>query len=180
MPNYKRYYLENHYVFITVVTYNRIPILIDNIDLLRESFRRTLATYNYEIHAIVVMPDHFHVIIKPERIKDFSKIIGSIKKHFTYNFNGASKRRTLPESRLKRCENVVWQRRFYDHIIRDKDDMNKHLNYIHYNPVKHGYVNSTINWDYSSFIKFVKSGLYERNWGNHENDIKNLLDLNLE
>lgn len=95
MPNYKRYYLENHSVFLTVVTYKRQPILIDNINLLRESFRKTLLTYNYEIYAIVILPDHFHIIIKPENIEDFSKIIGSVKKNFTYNLDGASKRRTL-------------------------------------------------------------------------------------
>lgn len=179
MPNYHRYYLENRYVFLTVVTYQRQPILINNIKLLRNSFKQTLLKYNFEIFGIVILPDHFHVIIKPENVKDFSNIVGSIKKHFTYNYNGASKRRTLPDSRQKRKESTIWQRRFYDHIIRDEDDLYKHLNYIHYNPVKHGYTNGVKQWQYSSFSKFVQAKFYEPEWGNVK-DIENIQDMTLE
>ncbi|MEI8129107.1 MAG: transposase [bacterium] len=87
MPNYKRYYLENHYIFITVLTHHRQSILIENVDLLRECFKKTLKTFNFEILASVILPNHFHIIIKPENIKEFPKIVGLIKKYFSYSIN---------------------------------------------------------------------------------------------
>ena len=115
------------------------------------------------------------MIIKPQKNCEFSKIIGTIKKHYTYNFNGASKDSTLPlsESRLKRKEAGIWQRRFYEHIIRNEDDLYKHLDYIHYNPMKH-YNIAPKDWRYSSFKKFVKLKYYEENWCN----LRNKYDIN--
>ena len=72
----------------------------------------------------------------------------------------------LCESKIKRKEKGIWQRRFYDHIIRDENDLTSHLDYIHYNPVKHGYVNAPKYWKYSSFEKYVDKNLYDRNWCN--------------
>ena len=73
----------------------------------------------------------------------------------------------------------LWQNRFWEHTIRDENDLNTHLNYIHYNPVKHGYAKSVKDWEYSSFHKFVKKGLYDINWGSNT-DIKEIIDLNFE
>jgi putative transposase len=179
MPNYKRYYLQNHYVFITVVTYNRKPILIENIDLLRESFKNTRKIFNFEIFGSVILPNHFHIMIKPENINEFSKIIGSVKKRFSFAINEEFVNKNISESRKKRSEKGVWQRRFYEHIIRDEEDLHKHLDYIHYNPVKHGYVSGVIDWKYSSFHKFVKLENYEVNWGS-PNDIEHIQDLNYD
>ena len=121
------------------------------------------------------------MIIKPQKNYEFSKIIGTIKKHYTYNINGASKDSTLPlsESRLKRKESGIWQRRFYEHIIRNEDDLYKHLDYIHYNPVKHNLVQNVKDWKYSSFHKFVKKGIYEENWGSAF-DIEKIKNLDFE
>ena len=69
------------------------------------------------------------------------------------------------ESRLKRREAAVWQRRFWEHTIRDQEDMNRHLDYIHYNPVKHGLVKSAAEWPWSSFHRYVRMGYYEEAWG---------------
>ena len=180
MSNYKRYYLDNHYVFITVVTYQRNPHLIKNINLLKTAFQKSKEKYQYEIYAICVLPEHIHMIIKPQKNCEFSKIIGTIKKHYTYNFNGASKDSTLPlsESRLKRKEAGIWQRRFYEHIIRNEDDLYKHLDYIHYNPMKH-YNIAPKDWRYSSFKKFVKLKYYEENWCNLQNKY-DINSMNLE
>ena len=176
--------MQGHYIFITVVTYNRQPILIDNIEILKAAFHKTILKYDYELFAVVILPDHFHIIIRPKQAEDFSKIVGSIKKYFTYNLNlknsdGASKRRALQnESRNKRKESNIWQRRFYDHIIRDDEDLFKHVDYIHYNPVKHKNI-SPKDWEYSSFKKFVKDKWYEENWYNF-GDKHNIENIDLE
>ncbi len=179
MPNYKRYYLENCYVFITVLTHHRKSILIKNIDLLRECFKKTLKTFNFEILASVILPNHFHIIIKPENIKEFPKIIGLIKKYFSYAINEKYNDKNISASKIKRKEKGIWQRRFYDHVIRDEKDLHTHLDYIHYNPVKHEYSESVKNWEYSSFHKFVKLKNYDINWGQIE-DVQHIKDLEYE
>ncbi len=73
----------------------------------------------------------------------------------------------------------MWQNRYWEHTLINEDDLNKHLDYIHYNPVKHGYVESVKDWKYSSFHKFVKNSLYDLNWGNNT-DISNIIDMNIE
>ena len=76
-------------------------------------------------------------------------------------------------------EKGIFQRRYWEHTIRDEKDLNNQINYIHYNPVKHGYVKSVKDWEYSSFHKFVKKGLYDINWGSNT-DIKEIIDLDFE
>ena len=76
-------------------------------------------------------------------------------------------------------EKGIFQRRYWEHTIRDENELNNHINYIHYNPVKHGYAKSVNDWEYSSFHKFVKKGLYDINWGSNT-DIKEIIDLNFE
>lgn len=168
MSNYKRYYLENRYIFITVVTYKRKPILIKNIDLLRDCFKHTMQFFEFEIFASVILPEHFHIIIKPTNSEDFSKIIGMIKRKFTQSLSDIFEYEPFLESRIKRYEKNVWQRRFYEHIIRDENDLDKHLDYIHYNPVKHNHVDNVKDWEYSSFKKFVKLNNYSIDWGGSE------------
>ena len=91
MSNYKRLYLQNYSYYLTVVTQNRQPILIDNIELLRDSFRRSKRRYDYEINAIVILPDHIHMILTPKNPKDYSKIIAHIKRSFTYGLDRQTK-----------------------------------------------------------------------------------------
>lgn len=181
MANYKRIYAENHYVFITVVTYNRNKILINNIDLLKTSFKIVKKQYAFEIFGIVILPDHFHMIIKPDNPKELSKIIGNIKRNFTKLTSvGCAPRTNIQASRLNRREKTIWQRRFYEHTIRNESELYRFLNYIHYNPIKHGYVKQTIEWEPSSFHKFLKMQYYEKNWGNNNEEIKILLKMELE
>jgi len=173
MPNYKRYYEENYYIFITVVTYRRNKILINNIEKLRESFKKAKNKYQFEIFGIVILPDHFHILLKPEIANEFSKIIGSIKSSFTKIISKDCIDNDISVSRIKRKEKGVWQRRFYEHTIRNEEELYGYLDYIHYNPVKHGYVKNVRDWEYSSFHKFVKQRWYEINWGSLEN-LKNI------
>jgi len=176
MPNYKRFYLENSYIFITVVTYNRNPILIRNIDLLRDCFKQTKLDFDFEIFGSVILPEHFHIIIKPKEADSFPKIIGTVKRKFTQSLKDDFQGKNIPNSRIIRKEKGIWQRRFYEHIIRSDEDLYNHLDYIHYNPVKHGYVKNVNEWDYSSFHKFVKLKNYEINWGS-TSDIKHITKL---
>ncbi len=179
MSNYRRVIIENHYYFITIVTYERKPILIENIDLLRESFKKAIKLFPFELYVSVILPDHFHIIIKPENVSEYPKSIGYIKKSFTQSLDKKYINGNISESRINRKEKGVWQRRFYEHTIRNEQDLYRHLEYIHFNPVKHGHVNSVKNWVYSSFQKFVDLGYYDINWGNCE-DVKQISEMNLE
>ncbi len=173
MSNFKRYYQDNNIVFITIVTYNRQPILVDNIDLLRNSLKSV--KYNYKIIAGIVMPDHIHILIQTDKTNNYSKIIASFKANFSKHLP-LNKNQT--NSQLVRREKGIWQRKYYDHIIRDENDFNKHLDYIHYNPMKHLNIYPK-DWEFSSFIKFVKQGFYQENWCNFD-DKNNILNMDLE
>lgn len=177
MPNYKRNFQNNGYVFVTIVSYNRESILVKNIDLLRKAFKNSKKFYEYEIFAIVILPEHLHMIIKPEKIEDYPKIISRIKHYFSRNMTVPEKK--LSHSKFKKREKGIWQRRYWEHTIRDEDDLYKHLDYIHYNPVKHALVTAVKNWEYNSFHKFVEQKKYDRNWGAGE-DVRNIIDLDFE
>lgn len=177
MTNYRRAFLQNSYVFITMVTFHRKPILTNNIELLRESFKHVQKFYNYEIFAVSVLPDHLHLLLKPENIDEYPKIISSIKHYFSRNID--MKEPNLSYSNINKREKGIWQRRYWEHTIQDEPDLYKHLDYIHYNPVKHGYANNVKNWKYSSFLKFVDKEYYSLDWGCFE-DIKHIDDAEYE
>lgn len=181
MSNYKRLFIPNTDLFITIVTNNRQPILIKNIELLRESFKRTKQTYNFEIFASVILPDHMHFIIHPQNIEEYPKIIFAIKYHFARNINKGGLGNppyTITDSQRKKKEKGIWQRRYWEHTIRDEDDLWKHVDYIHYNPVKHSHSKNVKNWEFSSFEKFVELGNYETNWGT-TGDVKHIAQMEL-
>ena len=178
MSNYKRLFLEQYqYIFITIVTHNRNPILVENIETLKESIKNTHFKYNFDIVAIAIMPDHLHMIIKVDNINDYPKIIYSMKYYFSKYIN--VEKISLSESKIKKGEKGVWQRRYWEHTIRNEQDFYRHLDYIHYNPIKHNLVKSSKDYKYTTFEKFVKLGLYEKNWCNFENKNK-IADLDFE
>ena len=154
MANYTRIFLEGYSYYITVVTHQRNPILIDNIDLLRESFRVSKRKYRYTINEIVVLPDHFHMIITPEAASDYPKIIRAIKYHFSSQLKVEFYAHlTQSASREKRGAKAVWQKRYYEHTIRDEKDFREKCQYMSNNPLKHAYVEYIEDWPYSSFAK---------------------------
>lgn len=172
MPNYQRVFVGGYSYFLTVVTHQRNPILIDNIDLLREAFEISKTKYRYQIKAVVILPDHFHMVILPEIAREYPKIISTIKQYFSrhcdpkyYQHLGQS------ASRQKAGYKPVWQKKYYEHAIRNDDDMTKHLDYIHFNPVKHGYVSQAKQWEYSSFHRYAEQGYYSSDWCDFESDI---------
>jgi len=156
MSNYKRLYLHGYSYFITIVTQGRNPILIDNSLLLRDSFKRSKQRYNYHIDAIIILPDHIHMIITPKNPQDYSKIITHIKRSFVYGLDNNLKKDAklnLGSSGYHRKLSGIWQKRFYEHTIRDEKDWLDKMNYIQHNAVKHEHVDTWEQWEYSSFTK---------------------------
>ena len=152
MANYKRIFEDGYNYFLTVVTHQRNPILISNITLLRESFAVSKAKFRYRIDAIVILPDHFHMIITPEIAQEYPKIIRSIKYHFSKNCKPEYYEHLYQSSsRNKRGMKPVWQKRYFEHTIRNEKDLSLTLEYMRQNPIKHGYTTSVREWPYSSF-----------------------------
>ncbi len=147
MAKYKRLFLDGHSYYITIVTHKRNPLLIDNIELLRESFRESKRYFTYNIDAIVVLPDHIHMIITPKNVNEYPKIIKAIKYNFSRHFNVEEEQ---SYSRYKRKIKPIWQKRYYEHTIRDEKDYVRCLEYIRNNPLKHQYVDNEEKWKYMS------------------------------
>ena len=156
MANYKRLFLHGYSYYITIVTHQRNPILIDNIELLRESFKYAKNKFSFRIQAIVVMPDHLHMIIDVMNPKEYPKIISSMKRYFSKNCNPKFYEDVFQSHHREKMGYLpVWQKRFYEHTIRDEQDFNIKLQYIHNNPLKHGLVENIHDWKYGS-LNFKK------------------------
>jgi putative transposase len=164
---YRRARAEGGTYFFTVVTHRRRKFLCEpeNVALLREAFRYVMEHHPFVIDAIVLLPDHLHSIwTLPEGDADFSTRWRLIKSTFT-RACGEAYRDVVSSSRRRKGEQAVWQRRFWEHQIRDKRDLIQHVEYIHYNPVKHGLVEAPRDWGYSSFHRYVRQGIYDQEWG---------------
>ena len=168
MPEYRRPIAPGATFFFTVVTSHRRSILTSAAALgfLRTAFRDQIARHPFEIDAIVILPDHLHCLwtLPPDDTR-YSMRWSAIKRRFTNLFlagGGTEARRSA--SRCKRGERGVWQRRFWDHVIRDDDDFVRHMDYIHYNPVKHDLAPCPHAWPHSSFAKWVRRGAYAGDW----------------
>jgi putative transposase len=157
MTNIRRYFRTNDISFLTHVTCGRAKILVDNFDIFWESVAWQQQQFNLDVWAWVVLPDHFHILLSAGDA-DISMIIKKMKLSFS------SKYRKI----INKQSGRVWQYRFWDHIIRNQDDLNTHIDYIHYNPVKHGLVTKPGQWSYSSFGDYVKQNLYPPGWGERE------------
>ncbi len=169
MPEYRRTRIEGGVYFFTIVTYNRLPILTspEARGLLRSAWKDVQSRFPFTTDALCLLPEHLHCIwFLPEGDANYSVRWKEIKRLFTKGYLsqvGPGELRNL--SRIKRGEGAIWQRRFWEHTIRDEVDLNRHRDYIHYNPVKHGLVRSVSDWPWSSFHRFVRNGYYERDWG---------------
>ena len=164
---YHRVYIKGGTYFFTIVTFQRKKILNEpeNIQVLRDAFEYIKKKHPFHLDAYVILPEHIHLIITlPENDDDFSTRIRLMKSYFSRNCNNLYKQ--LPDgSRKLKNEQLIWQRRFWEHVIRDNKDYKQHVEYIHYNPVTHGLVSKPIDWVYSSFRRFVKDGIYDMDWG---------------
>ena len=164
MTNYRRFKLQGGCYFFTLALNNRQQsLLTDHVDLLRGAMQFVKAKHPFRIDSIVVLPEHLHCIwTLPENDADFSLRWRQIKAAFSSQL---AKTEVCSESRIKKKERGIWQRRFWEHVIRDERDYNNHVDYIYFNPVKHGLVKSVVDWPYSSFHRDVERGIYSDSWG---------------
>src|SRR5574337_33324 len=152
MKTYRRSRVPGGVFFFTVVTRRRAPWLTDAdaLNRLREAMRKVQSRRPFGTDAIVIMPDHLHAIWRlPEGDADFSTRWRLIKHHVA----------------IASGRDWRWQPRFWEHVLRNEDDWRRHVDYVHYNPVKHGYAASPSAWPYSSFQRAVKRGWYQPDWG---------------
>ena len=159
MSDFHRYYIPNAIVFITMVTQDRHPYFRDDqdVELLFDTMRTVQSIHRFNLLAYVVLPDHIHVLLRVGDLSgNFSVPIHSIKRNFTLNY----KSRHAITNPLS-----VWQSKFWDHIIRDERDLSIHFDYIHWNPVKHGYAVRPEDWTHSTYRHWLDKGQYEVGWG---------------
>src|SRR4029453_15328773 len=154
MVNYRRNFVPGGTFFFTVTLADRrSKVLVDHVDLLRNALRVARQERQFVVDAVVILPDHLHAIFTlPPGDSDFSGRWRRIKGHFSSALIDDS-------AQLKRRPNgdlALWQRRFWEHTIRDEDDFARHVDYIHFNPVKHALVQRVLDWPYSSFHRYVK------------------------
>jgi putative transposase len=164
MVRYRRNFSPGGSFFFTVnLAERRLRLLTENIDLLRKAFRDTRARFPFAVDAIVVLPDHLHAIwTLPDGDADFAVRWGLIKAVFS---RGLPRGERISPSRAAKNERGIWQRRYWEHTLRNECDFARHMDYIHFNPVKHGFVTRVRDWPYSSFHRMVKLGIYPMDWG---------------
>ena len=163
MTAYRRNFISGGSFFFTVnLADRRLSLLTTHIDILRAAFRETHKRHPFTIDAIVVLPDHLHTIwTLPEGDADFATRWRLIKSGFS---RGVAPDERVSASRTAKGERGIWQRRYWEHTIRDEDDFSRHVDYVHINPVKHGLVSRVRDWQPSSFHRMVKLGIYPADW----------------
>ncbi|MCL4538592.1 MAG: transposase [Bacteroidetes bacterium] len=158
MPRYRRDYFGTTW-FFTVVTTGRKRLFASEAarSCLRSAVDNCRMLHPFAIDAWVLLPDHIHCIWSlDETDPNYSRRWAIIKRRFTQTF------------RERSCQDVpFWQKRFWEHRIRNEEDYEDHVNYIHFNPVKHGYVASPRDWPWTTFQKFVRNGIYAADWGSN-------------
>ena len=162
--NYRRGWCPGGTYFFTVNLLERKGnlLLVDHIDLLREAVRRVKRTHPFTIHAWVVLPEHLHCVIElPAGDVDFALRWRLIRLFFSRGIPKTERRSAV---RQKRHERGIWQRRYWEHLIRDEADFAAHMDYVHFNPVKHGWVERFADWPYSTFHRLVAQGVYPEDW----------------
>ncbi|ATG89594.1 REP-associated tyrosine transposase [Methylomonas koyamae] len=169
MSRYRRLQNPGATYFFTVVAYRRQAILCD--EPVREALRKAIATtrakWPFTIDAWVLLPDHLHTIwALPADDADFATRWSVIKRQVSVVCRDTYRRAEwINASKQKHRESTLWQRRYWEHQIRDETDFARHMDYIHYNPVKHGYCQRVSEWPYSTFHRYVKDGVYSMDWG---------------
>jgi REP-associated tyrosine transposase len=170
---YRRAFVPGGSFFFTLVMEGRRPVFAsaETVDVLREAFRSVRSTRPFELDAMVVLPDHLHCIwTLPPGDADFATRWRLVKTWFTKHCDPAL--RLVPDrARAARNEQALWQHRYWEHMLRDEIDFARHVEYIHFNPVKHGLVASAMDWPYSSFRQYVEAGVYPPDWGRGMMDI---------
>jgi len=163
MTAYRRNFIPGGCFFFTVnLADRRLRLLTENVETLRSAFRETRQRHPFTIDAMVVLPDHLHAVwTMPEGDRDFSTRWRLIKSTFSRNLAAGE---SISASRAAKRERGIWQRRYWEHTIRDEDDLARHVDYVHINPVKHGLVQRVRDWPHSSFHRMVRFRIYPEDW----------------
>ncbi len=162
MSNYRRSRVPGGTWFFTVTLADRESrLLIEQVALLRHAYGLTRRTHPFQTLAICVLPDHLHAIwTLPNGDADFAGRWSLLKSTFSRQLPATPRN----ASQIRKREKGIWQRRYWEHQIRDETDLQRHVDYIHYNPVKHGLVKQVADWPYSSFSRYVEEGLLTQDW----------------
>jgi len=166
MSRYRRARAAGATYFFTVVTYQRQPILThaDTLRALRRVLREVKTSRPFLLDAFVLLPDHLHTVLTlPPGDADYAIRLSLIKRHVAQSARHLIVSPQTP-SRVKRRELGFWQRRFWEHQIRDDRDYARHVEYVHYNPVKHRLVARALDWPYSTFHRYMRAGVYPPDW----------------
>jgi len=163
MTAYRRNFVPGGCFFFTVnLADRRSKLLTEHVDVLRSAFRETRERHPFTIDALVILPDHLHAVsTMPEDNRNFATRWRLIKSTFSRSFGAGE---AISASRAAKRERGIWQRRYWEHTIRDEDDFARHIDYVHINPVKHGLVTRVRDWPYSSFHRMVRLGIYPGDW----------------
>ena len=149
--------------FTLALADRRSRLLLENVDLLRAAFRYTQQRHPWHIDAIVILPDHLHAICTlPVGDANYALRWRLIKTEFS---RAIPRTEVVSDSRQTKGERGIWQRRYWEHRIRDDLDFTRHVDYIHFNPCKHGHALRVADWRWSSFHRYVRDGLLARDWG---------------
>jgi putative transposase len=169
MTSYRRNFVPGGSYFFTVnLADRRTRLLTEHIELLRGAFRDVHLRHPFVIAATVVLPDHLHAIwTLPEENADFATRWRLIKAAFSRGLPGGER---VSSSRSCKGERGIWQRRYWGHTLRDERDFERHIDYIHFNPVKHGHVSRVSDWPYSTFHQMVRLGNYPEDWAGDVGD----------
>jgi putative transposase len=170
MPQYRRAKIEGSVFFFTVVLAERPGhLLFEEIERFRQSYRAVQQRRPFETIAICILPDHLHALwALPESDADFSTRWNLIKGGFSRGLDAQPR----SASKIVKREKGIWQRRYWEHAIRDDAGLDRHVDYIHFNPVKHGHVTRVADWPHSSFHRYVERGLLAADWGGDMKDIQ--------
>ena len=161
MVDYRRMNIKGGLYFVTITLKNRRSnLLTENIALIRKALKTSIQKYGFKIDSMCVLPDHIHMMIQLHETKD---TVGPCIQRFKSEFVKLLKHSSVVIYNQKGEANI-WQRRFWEHLIRDESDYRRHLDYIHYNPLKHGLVRDVNDWPFSSYDKFKQMGWYPDNW----------------
>jgi putative transposase len=165
VTNYRRNFVPGGSFFFTVnLADRRSRLLTERVGLLRKAFRYVRMRHPFMLDAIVVLPDHLHAIwTLPPGDPDYATRWRLVKAFFS---RGIETGERISISRERKNERGIWQRRYWEHTLRNERDFERHCDYIHFNPVKHGHAQAAVEWPHSSFRRFVKLGIYPANWAN--------------
>ncbi len=169
---YRRLFIPGATYFLTLAVHQRSPIFSDAnvVGLYRSAVQKVQAAWPFTLDAEVILPDHIHMLwTMPEGDADYPMRVRLIKSAFTRSL--LRKRQHAGErsdSRSSKGEQAIWQRRYWEHTIRNDRDFQAHLDYIHINPVKHGFVSAARDWPHSTFLAWVERGVYDLTWGSSD------------